>query len=334
MITDFRIQIYICLAITVVVFLPILFAVIWNKKRIARRVMKEGEYWMRLSPIYFIIGIVGAIFFYIITIAVIFTTDTDVVAVTIFLFILLFYPYFCFVSLFWEIKVEADALTIYRPPLRQKYIKFYDITTVRYVENRLMGQVGGKTQLIFYHNEKKLFDVEDSMSGFYQLLETFAGKGKLERGYLKEGGIELNELKEEFSVTETGANRIREAVIPVLFGGTFIAMIFNREEMQAEAPDNYILYYAVCLLIALVGLVSFFNAMLRKVTVTYRTISIRNFIGRVKTYSFEEITNVVEEEHFILLFQGEKKIAKISKDDKNFALLAERLRRNFSSDNP
>lgn len=56
------------------------------------------------------------------------------------------------------------------------YIKFCEITTVRYVENRLMGHIGGKTQLIFFHNEKKLFDVGDSMSGFYQLLETFAGK--------------------------------------------------------------------------------------------------------------------------------------------------------------
>ena len=56
-------------------------------------------------------------------------------------------------------------------------------------------------------------------------------------------------------------------------------------------------------------------------------ISIRNSIGRVKTYFVEEITKVVEKEHFIMLFRVNKKIAKISKDDKNFALFDEWLRR-------
>ncbi|MBD5458588.1 MAG: hypothetical protein HDR27_08475 [Lachnospiraceae bacterium] len=331
MIIDFRVQITICLAITAVVFLPVLIAVIWNKKRIAGRQIKEDKYWMRPPTWQFIAGMIGTLFFYIITIAMVFVADADMMIVAICLCVTFFYEYCSFAFLFWEIKVETDALTIYRPPLPRKYIKFHDITNVRYVEDRLLGQFGAKTRLFFYHNEKKLFDVGDSMSGFYQLLETFASKGKLERGYLKADGIELNEFREEFSVRETDSNKIRAAVCLAFFGGIFIAMIINWEELLEEASNSELFCYAVCLLSALMGLTDFLNAMLRKITVTYRTISIRNSIGRVKTYSIEEITEVVEKENFIILFRGDKKIAKISKDDKNFALLEERLRRIFLS---
>lgn len=97
-----------------------------------------------------------------------------------------------------------------------------------------------------------------------------------------------------------------------------------------EVSDDYFFCIAVVFLFVLMGIADFLNAMLRKVTVTYRTISIRNSIGRVKTYSVGEIIKVIEKEHFIILFRGDKKIVKISKDDKNFALLEEWLRRVYA----
>ena len=60
----------------------------------------------------------------------------------------------------------------------------------------------------------------------------------------------------------------------------------------------------------------------------FHTISIRKFPGIVKTYEIRQITKVDELEHFIVLYAGQKKIAKIAKTDKNFQNLFERLLRS------
>lgn len=72
---------------------------------------------------------------------------------------------------------------------------------------------------------------------------------------------------------------------------------------------------------------NFLPTMLKKVTVDFRTISVRNSLGFAKTYDIRQITEVEELEHYIVLYIGSKKIAKIAKDSKNFQYLFERLLR-------
>lgn len=84
----------------------------------------------------------------------------------------------------------------------------------------------------------------------------------------------------------------------------------------------YIIFFACATLINVEWLM---NELLWRVTVSYQTIEIRNSYGYKKSYFIRDISRVKEESNHILLFVGDKKIAKISKDCENFILLRTRL---------
>jgi Formate hydrogenlyase subunit 3/Multisubunit Na+/H+ antiporter, MnhD subunit len=185
--------------------------------------------------------------------------------------------------------------------------------------------VGGKMQLIFYRNGKKLFCVDSDMSNFELLLERMKAEKRLERGFLTECGMELNEWKDEFAITETAADKFR-AVFGLLLGtGMFVGGIFCWNELREET--YWFFYYAVILLMFAAGIGEFTKAMFWKVTVTYREIHVRDAVGRVRTYALRDITRVEEKDAIIILYVNQKKIAKIDKASKNSALLVERINR-------
>ncbi|MCM1187290.1 MAG: hypothetical protein NC251_12215 [Lachnoclostridium sp.] len=326
-----------CLAAGCIIFLPVLMAWMWKQKKLSKcRFKLEGmvlaadasgevyikfPYVMRFSPFYFILGMIGAVFFYGLTVMMALLASD--MAVVVFVAFFCFWPQFlCIVTMLWEIRVEEDKLTIYRFPLRPKEIFFYEITKVRYID-RLTRSGGARMQLIAYHNEKKLFDVDEGMSHFDYLVRHFEAEIGLEKGFLKEGGLELNAYQEEFSITETKADKVRAFVCELIGIGLLITGIFAWEEFRQD--PYYPIYYAVMMLFFVMWTWDFICVMMRKVTVTYQDISVRNAWGRVKKYSMREITRVEDNDSFILLYANDTKIAKIWKSHKNFALLAHRL---------
>ncbi|MBD5493126.1 MAG: hypothetical protein HDR12_01765 [Lachnospiraceae bacterium] len=254
--------------------------------------------------------------------------DSQILLGEAFILALTFFEmYIIIATLLWEVKVEPDAITLYRFPLPVKKINFYDITSVRYMENLRSGGViyiGGKMQLIFYHNGKKLFDVDSDMSNFQRLLELMESKKRIECGFLIENGVALNEWKDEFTIAETTADKLRAAFGALLACGLLIGGIFCWEELK---EDPYCLFYCIGFsLMFIVEISVFFEAMLKKVTITYQDIHVRSGIGKVCSYRLRDITRIEEKDAFIILYVNGKKIAKIGKAEKNFALLAERLK--------
>lgn len=337
-------KILFCLGSACIVFLPILAVWIWTRIRITKYEEDYESitepYFMRLSPLYYIIGIIGSIFFYGLMVMMVFISEWDsgiLLAVLLFMAFALLEESLCFVSMLWEIKVDIDTLTIYRFPLRPKVIYFYEITKVRYLEKVINDYSVGRRRLIAYHDQKKLFEVDDDMSHFVLLLQRLKAEKGLEKGYLKEAGVEFNSYQDNFAIAETRAEKTRALVGPLLGIGLFVICILCREELR-EDPYG-LLYYAGSFLFFVIGTWDFACVMMRKVTVKYRDIYVRDIksvmgslftlgaLARERCYSFREITRVEEKEYFIVLYVDEQKIAKIWKSDKNFALFAERLER-------
>ncbi len=334
-------KILFCLGTACIIFLPILAVWAWTGMKIAKYESITEPYFMGLSPFYFIVGIIGSIFFYGLTVMMVFISEWDsgtLAGVLLFMAFTFFCGYLCFVSLLWEIKVDTDTLTIYRFPLRPKVIYFSEITKVRYIEKIIRNNgAGGRRQLIAYHDKKKLFEVDDDMSHFALLYRRLEAEKGLERGYLKEGGVELNAYQDNFSVAETRADKIRALFGALLGIGLLGGGIFCWGERK-ELP-YYPLYYAGFFLFFVIGTWNFLDVMMRKVTVKYQDIYVRNIrsvMGSLFTrgasdkercYSLRKITRVEDKEDFIVLYVDKQKIAKIWKSDKNFALLAERIER-------
>lgn len=325
-------KIFFCIVIALVVFLPIVLTARWNKRRLSLRREDEDCFFLRYPPIWPILFTPVTILTYICSVIVVFTLgmeDSGIWLLEGIILTLTFMGMFVIVGgLLSEVKVEPDAMTRYEFPLPARKYKFSEITSVRYIENLRRGggiYVGGKMWLIFYHNGKKLFRIESDMINFERLMERVEAEKWLERGFLKESGLELNEWKDEFTITETAADKLRAVFGLILWSGMFAVCIWGREEIKGE--PYYLFCYAFFFLMFLFGIEEFFRTMVRKVTVTYREIQVRNSIGRVHSYSLRDITKVEEKDAFIILYINEKKIAKIEKADKNFALLMERLKR-------
>lgn len=105
----------------------------------------------------------------------------------------------------------------------------------------------------------------------------------------------------------------------VLFGGMLIAICVTKE---IGRKAFYIIFFACATLFYVDDMI---KELLWRVTVSYQTIEIRNGYGISKSYFIKDISRVKEESHNIVLFVGNKKIAKISKDCENFILLQTRL---------
>ena len=209
----------------------------------------------------------------------------------------------------WRCFVGRDTMTFCCPFLPVKVVKFYEITRVTYTENRTTGYGSGRKTLTGYRNKKKIFEFFDNMAGFELLHYQLDQSGKIEK----------RELKEEFTLKNTKRDMFSDVFGVVFFGGIFIACCFSKEE---EIGLFYIIFFACATLMYAVNLIS---KLLWRVKVSYYTIEIRNSFGISRSYFIKDISKVKEERNHIVLFAGDGKIAKISKDCENFIFLQTRL---------
>ena len=108
---------------------------------------------------------------------------------------------------------------------------------------------------------------------------------------------------------------------------------------ELKEDPYYLLYYIGFFWASVIGTWNFASVMAQKVTVTYQDIYVRDAKSVMaslftlgasnieRCYSIRNITRVENKEYFIYLYVGEKRIAKICKMDKNYALFDQRLQR-------
>ena len=303
------------------ILLIILAAYLWKKKYL--RFTDGNIIFIMTSPReYFYIGIAGIIFFG--AGAVYFIVDFSLLGFLCFYFFVLFGLYVCIMGLLWRCVITTDSLTFYMPFLPIKKIKLHEITHVKYTENRTGGYGTGRKVLEGYHQQKKLFYVDESYKGFEFLHYFFEGDWEPEHipsgeTFLgRSGKIERIPFVENFSVTAKKGNVIRSVISFLFFFVLWVLMFWARDELE--------LFYQITLTLMMLFFLSDMAAILLwKVTLDYHTLTFRNSFGIVKTYEIRQITGIIEEKDHIILYIGRQKIVKISKDLQNFNYLLERL---------
>lgn len=270
----------------------------------------ENSYTMRQPKEFFILCVMVTIGYLIFIVLLCFSLDER----TVYLLLMFLCGFIveiglCIYALLWRGVVEEDTITFYNPFWPTKAIKFCEITTVKYTENRTAGYGSGRKVLTGYRDKKKIFEFYDNVIGFDLLY--------IQLYYL--GKIEKNELKEEFTLKNKKGDMVSSVFSVVLFGGLLIALCVSKDE---EIEPVYVILSACFTLFCAIDLI---NKLLWKVTVNYNTIQIRNSFGKSEKYLIREITDVKEERHHLVLYIEDKKVAKISKDCENFLFLQERL---------
>lgn len=319
---------------------------IQSRRRRAKQLLDEEAYIVCFSPLYTGIMIFGIVFWQIITWVAILLDELDIVVMLVLLAFILFCLLGCFIMLFWGIVVHEDKgiLVYYHPPLRPIQIRISDITKVQFLENRLNSRERYRIR-IFQHTRKHI-DVSDEMENFYLLAKYLAekeaglaaeadiyrqynyGRYTIEQGYFRQGKIEMAEMADDFTVMETLSEKVRSGGLALFFLIVDILLAWNWNEWSRGDP-YYNWYFAGAALITLVGMTVFIPQMLRKVSVCNHTICVRNGIGRNCVYDVGEISAVERKQHYLLIYANGKRIAKISKDDTNFASFEEWLNREL-----
>lgn len=169
---------------------------------------------------YLIIGIVGVIFWGIFSVICIINSDIVIFCI-LYCFVLLGVA--IFLCIFLEKYVlTTDSFLHYIPLLPPKKIKLYEITSVKYTENRTATYAiygAGRKMLVGYHNKKKIFSIDESLEGFDLLYHLFLEAGKIER----------TPMIENFSITESKGGAIFSFVF---FSALFAGMLWCRDEME------------------------------------------------------------------------------------------------------
>lgn len=333
MLADRTSQIIVCILIAVVCFFPTTVVTLWNRSRLIRRELNDDEsvYFVRYSVFLKIVGIVGTIFCYGVTVLAFITLDGDLIASAIFFAFTMLGVFSWLGSMLWEIKVDSETLTFYRFPLPVKQIRFSEITNVRFLHKVEKGLTEGRIHIVGYGNGKKLFDIDSDMENFERLFQRFESERHPERAYFKEGGKEeLLEVQESFSVTETLANRLRAAFCFVFFAGLFILFIIALKEFRQEGPDYYPILFIASFLIFVLEAMEFIRVMVWKLTVNYRTIRIRSAFGGTYSLTFDDIAALETKELYSLLHVNGRKPIKVRMSYKNYALLEERVLRELN----
>lgn len=262
---------------------------------------------MTQSHEYFFIGIASIIFFG--GFAVFCIVDLSIFGFLCFyFFFVLFGVYICIIGVLWRGVLTTDTLTFYTPFLPVKKIELYEITSVKYTENRTGAYGTGRKVLEGYRQQKKLFYVDESYKGFDLLHYFFEESGKIER----------IPLVENFSVTATKDDIIRSIIVFLYFFVLWVLMLWVRNEIE-------LFFQILVTLMMLYFFAKIIAISLWKVTLDYYTLSVRNSFGIVKTYEIRQITGIIEEKTRIVLCAGDREIVSISKKLKNFDYLMERL---------
>ena len=282
-------------------------------------------YVMHMSRGRMVIGVPGVIFSSIMAVVpIILWDDQWFVAFAVFYLFLLLGVYLCIMIRLWRCVIREDSLTFYTPLLPAKKIKFYEIDFVHYTDNNTYGLSGQKT-LVGYRGGKKLFSIEEDIYGFPLLCALLFERRKADYVPAMENPADEKRLHrvpvvESFSVTTKTGDKVRDLIGSLFLVPCCAYILWDWTEFE-------LFYQIVAVVMLLLCVSNFFPTMLRKVTVDFRTISVRNALGITKAYEIRQITEVVELEHYIVLYVESKKIAKIAKSSKNFQYLFERLMR-------
>lgn len=307
--SEWQIKIIACFIVGLAAFLPIIITAIYNKKHPLPQWCEDG-FVMHQSVELLVISVLSTIGYFIFVVMWIAVIDRyTIYGLPIFMIGLVTGSGLSIYALRWKCVVGIDSMTFYPIFLPVKTIKFYEVTKVTYTENMTYGYVGRKKILTGYCNKKKVFELYENVIGFDLLYRQLFFMGKIERG----------QLKEEFTVRETNGNIARDVFSVMLFGGMLLAFCIQREE---ELTPFYYIAFAALTLFCLIELI---GTLLWRVTVDYSTIRIRNSFGRTVTFTIREITRVQEQQNHIILYVGDKRIARIFKGYENYLLLQERL---------
>lgn len=315
-------KIIVSITAATIALILILVSYLWYRLSVPT-VQDDILYIMRIPRRRLLVGILGILFFSAMTIPFWGEEDNWLTAFAFFYLSVLFYEYWCVMVLLWRCAIREDSLTIYMPLLPAKKINFHEIEYVYCTDNQTLGMSGQK-KLEGYRGHKKLFSIEEEIYGFPLLYELLYERGKV--GYVpvmenlkKEATLQRVPLVESFTVSEKTEDKIRTVLIDLVFIIPCMAYIlWNRKEFE-------LFYQVAALIMLLLFLPNAFSTLLWKVTMDYQTLSIRTFPGITRTYEIRKITKVIELENFVVLYVGEKKIAKIAKSSKNFPYLFERL---------
>lgn len=211
--------------------------------------------------------------------------------------------------------IKTDSVVFYMPLLPAKEIRFCEIDFVHDTDNNTYGLCGRK-MLTGYHGGKKLFSVDEDVIGYLFLRALLYDRGKVEYVPVMENPTDEKTMKrapvvEDFSVTSKTGDKVRTVVSFLILAPLSVYILWDR----ADFGLGYQIIAAGMLLGILLDL---FSELLWKVTVDFRTISIRNILGIVKTYEMRQITKVVEQEQHIVLYAGQKKWQKLQSAAKTF----------------
>lgn len=309
---EWKIRILIWCVMGIVTFLPILIAMKYNKRHQERNWCEDGCVMRQSKGVFAICIFITVGFFLFVAVSVILLDESIMAAlicILLFSIGLIGGIYLSIYALLWRCVVKVDTMTFYCPFLPAKEIKIYEITTVKYVENRVTAY-GEKKALVAYCNKKKIFEIFDDVIGFQLLYYHFYQLGKIMRG----------ELKEEFSVKTNKEDIFATLLSLVFFGGVLIGvLIFEKESLNS-------VYMVAIMSMTLFCLFDLVYKLLWKVTINFDTIQIRDSFGKSETYSIQDITKLQEKGNYIFLYTGTIQITKIPKNSENFQLLQERLR--------
>lgn len=335
------------IGVTVCVIAAVAIMLVQSKRWREKQLLSGGTYIVRILPLYTGIMLFGIVFWLLIIWGMILLDELDMVCMLVFLFLILCCLAGCFVFLFWGIAVNEDRgkLAYYRPPLKPVRVNISDITRVQFLENRLNTNTTERNRIRVFQGYRKLFDASDEMQNFYLLAQYlseneagaaepdlykqyYAGEYTIEQGYLRQGGIEKAEQMDDFSVMDTLSEKVRNGIGVFIFLVIDILLVWNWKEWSRGEP--YYFWYVACFtLFILLGLSIFISRMLRKISVCNHKIRVRNAFGRVHVYDAGEIAGVKRKEHYLILYARGKRIAKVSKDDVNFASFEEWLNREL-----
>lgn len=277
---------------------------------------------MRMSRFYLLIGAADILLFSFFIIVSLLWEENYLTAFIVFYCFVLLGVYFCLTDLLWRGVIREDSLTLYTPLFPVKKINFYEIDFVHCTDNPTFGQSEQKT-LAAYRHGKKLFSIEESVIGFPFLYALLCERGIVDyvprmESKKMEKTMSHVPVVESFSVTEKTEDIVRAVISALLLipCGAYI--------LWDQATFTFI-YQIIAVIMLLFSTLDFLNALLWKVTVDSHRISVRNSLSLTQTYEIREITEIVELPHYIVLYMGSKKVAKIAKDSKNFQYLFERL---------
>ena len=304
--SELAIKIIICFVISVTLFLPIMIAVQWNKRRpLLQR--NENTYVMYHPKSFFramVLCVIGDYVFMVVGI-VIYDDASILIAILLFGVGAVVSECLGIYGLLWRAVVDEDSMTIYAPCFPVRYFKFYEITKVKQMKDDIV-----KDRLIAYVKGKKVFEIEEDVAGFYVLYEQLCRAGK----------IEYSRVKESFTVKNTKGNLVRDSVGAIIMGGLFIALLVVGVE------DLEFIYYIGIGSMAIICSLCFILEARWKIVVTYSTLYIRTGFGKEKAYAIRDITAVHQLRDEAILYSDKKKVVKISATHENYSLLLDRLR--------